>query len=95
MFGSRGSGPPHPARLKHGNQWERAGKVLARPARPGETVHTLEGPVTALDGDFVVQGDKGEQWPVPGDEFRRRYRGPVPVYDLSKVSMAAPEPGRV
>ena len=82
MFGSRGSGPPHPARLKHGNQWERAGKVLARPARPGETVHTLEGPVTALDGDFVVQGDKGEQWPVP-------------VYDLSKVSMAAPEPGRV
>ena len=51
--------------------------------------------MTALDGDFVVQGDKGEQWPVPGDEFRRRYRGPVPVYDLSKVSMAAPEPGRV
>jgi hypothetical protein len=67
-------------RHKSANEWERSGTVLARPARPGETIHTLEGPITADDGDFVVQGDRGEQWPVPNEEFRRRYRGPVPVY---------------
>jgi hypothetical protein len=72
-------------RHKHGNLWERRGKVLVRPARPGETIHTLEGPVTAADGDWVIQGNRGEQWPVPRDEFRRRYRGPVPVYDGSNA----------
>jgi hypothetical protein len=65
---------------KRGDQWERSGDVLVRPARAGETIHTLEGPVTAADGDWVIQGDRGEQWPVPDGEFRRRYRGPVPVY---------------
>ena len=54
-------------------QWRRKGRVQARPARPGETVNTLEGPTTAADGDWVVRGSNGEQWPVPGDEFARRY----------------------
>jgi hypothetical protein len=72
-------------RHKHGNHWERRGKVLVRPARPGETIHTLEGTVPASDGDWVIQGNRGEQWPVPHDEFRRRYRGPVPVYGGSNV----------
>jgi hypothetical protein len=73
-------------RMADGDTWEREGKVLAREARPGETIHTLEGPVTAAAGDWVIQGNRGEQWPVPGDEFRRRYRGPVPVYESSKSS---------
>jgi hypothetical protein len=73
-------------RHKHGNHWERTGKVLARPAGPGEIIHTLGGPVPAHDGDWVIQGNRGEQWPVPGDKFRRRYRGPVPVYDASGVA---------
>jgi hypothetical protein len=81
-------------RHAHGDQWERRGTVLARPARPGETVHTLEGPVTAGEGDFVVQGDRGEQWPVSSEEFRRRYRGPVPVYRGPK-SASEPEPAGV
>jgi hypothetical protein len=68
-----------------GNRWERKGTVLARPARAGETIHTLEGPITAAGGDFVVQGDKGEQWPVAGDEFARRYAGPVPVYEAPDI----------
>ena len=72
-------------RHKDGNHWERWGKVLVRPARPGETIQTLEGPVTAADGDWIIQGDRGEQWPVPCDEFRRRYRGPVPVYEGPNV----------
>ncbi|WP_236971314.1 hypothetical protein [Mycobacterium haemophilum] len=54
-------------------QWRRKGRVQARPAQAGETVNTLEGPTTAADGDWVVRGSNGEQWPVPGDEFARRY----------------------
>jgi hypothetical protein len=54
-------------------QWRRKGRVLARPAHPGETVNTLEGPTSAAAGDWVVRGSDGEQWPVPGDEFARRY----------------------
>lgn len=54
-------------------QWCRKGRVQARPAQSGETVNTLEGPTTAADGDWVVRGAEGEQWPVPGHEFAERY----------------------
>jgi hypothetical protein len=54
-------------------QWRRKGRVQARPAYPGETVNTLEGPTAAADGDWVVRGADGEQWPVPGAEFAQRY----------------------
>jgi hypothetical protein len=54
-------------------QWQRKGRVQARPANPGETVNTLEGPTAAAEGDWVVRGASGEQWPVPSDEFARRY----------------------
>jgi hypothetical protein len=54
-------------------QWRRKGLVQARPAQPGEIVTTLEGPTAAAKGDWVVRGSNGEQWPVPGDEFARRY----------------------
>ncbi|SOX56098.1 hypothetical protein MAAFP003_4798 [Mycobacterium ahvazicum] len=54
-------------------QWQRKGRVQARPAYPGETINTLEGPTSAAEGDWVVRGASGEQWPVPGDEFARRY----------------------
>ena len=54
-------------------RWQRKGRVQARTAYPGEAVNTLEGPTTAADGDWVVRGSSGEQWPVPGDEFARRY----------------------
>jgi hypothetical protein len=56
-----------------GNQWQRRGTVLARPAQPGEAIETLEGPTTAADGDWVVRGTDGEEWPVPGREFAERY----------------------
>lgn len=54
-------------------QWRRKGQVQGRPAHAGETINTLEGPTIAADGDWVVRGSDGEQWPVPGDEFARRY----------------------
>jgi hypothetical protein len=77
------------------DKWERRGTVLARSAQPGETIHTLDGPEMAADGDWVIQGNRGEQWPVPSDEFRRRYRGPVPVYTLSNVGVSPARATRV
>lgn len=62
---------------EEGDRWQRCGTVRARPAEDGETVATLEGSVRASSGDWVVQGDQGEQWVVPGEQFARRYDGPV------------------
>ena len=61
-----------------GNRWRRTGTVEARPARAGEVVDTLEGPVTAAEGDWVVRGDAGECWPVPADAFAERYESVGP-----------------
>ena len=63
------------SRYEHidGDAWRRHGVVTARPARGGEVVDTLEGQVTAAEGDWVVRGEQGEEWPVPADEFARRY----------------------
>lgn len=66
-------------------RWQRKGRVQARPAHPGETVNTLEGPTTAAEGDWVVRGSSGEQWPVPGDEFARRYAEYRPPEEASTV----------
>ena len=60
------------------DRWRRTGFVLARPARARETIDTLEGPATAADGDWVVRGEHGEQWPVPAGQFWQRYDGPLP-----------------
>ncbi len=68
------------ARYEHvdGRHWRRHGMVRARPAREGEIIDTLEGRLTASAGDWVVRGEHGDEWPVPGDEFAQRYEGPVP-----------------
>ncbi|OBF03954.1 hypothetical protein A5730_19110 [Mycobacterium sp. ACS4054] len=66
-------------------RWQRKGRVQARPAHAGETVNTLEGPTTAAEGDWVVRGTTGEQWPVPGAEFARRYAEFHPPEEASAV----------
>lgn len=58
-----------------GRRWHAYGVVLARAAKPGEVIETLEGRETAGDGDFVVMGDKGEQWIVTAAKFAKRYDG--------------------
>ncbi|MFT3660689.1 MAG: hypothetical protein QM809_04650 [Gordonia sp. (in: high G+C Gram-positive bacteria)] len=55
------------------NRYRRIGSVRARPARPGETVVSKEGPTVAREGDWVVQGDTGDRWCVPGVDFSRGY----------------------
>jgi RyR domain len=66
-----------------GNQWRRRGTVSARPAHAGEIIDTLEGPTTAADGDWVVRGTNGEEWPVPADEFAQRYAKVDPSVDVT------------
>jgi hypothetical protein len=63
------------ARYEHidGNRWRRHAVVTARQAKPGEVIETLEGAVTAAEGEWVVRGEQDEEWPVPADEFARRY----------------------
>jgi hypothetical protein len=58
-------------------RYRRYGTVLARPAMRRELISTLEGEVVANAGDWIVQGNQGEQWPVPDSQFRDSYAGPI------------------
>ncbi len=58
-------------------RYRRSGTVLARRAGDREVVHTLEGDVVANRGDWIVQGTGGERWPVPDEQFRGSYDGPL------------------
>ena len=57
-----------------GDRWRRTGRVRARPAVPGEVVVSLEGEQTARDGDWVVEGARGEQWLTSASHFAANYR---------------------
>jgi hypothetical protein len=59
------------------NAFRRTGLVLARQARAGEVVETLEGKITAANGDWVLKGQRGDTWTMRDDQFARRYEGPV------------------
>jgi hypothetical protein len=58
-------------------RYRRSGTVLARHAIRREVISTLEGDVVANEGDWIVQGNQGEQWPVPDSQFRENYEGPL------------------
>lgn len=70
-----------------GNTWRRCGDVKARKARGEEVIQTLEGPLTAEPGDWIVQGSHGEQWPVDPDTFKQQYQGPLsdPTPSLTRL----------
>jgi hypothetical protein len=57
-------------------RYRRSGSVLARRTMRQEVISTLEGEVVANEGDWVIQGPHGEQWPVPDGQFREGYEGP-------------------
>lgn len=58
-------------------RYRRSGEVQARRVAGREVVHTLEGDVLADDGDWIVRGQQGEQWPVHDAQFRESYEGPL------------------
>jgi hypothetical protein len=56
------------------DRWRRTGRVSAQRAVPGELVITLEGPVTAHPGDWVIKGTAGEQWITSAEHFQKSYK---------------------
>ncbi|GAA4758306.1 hypothetical protein [Gordonia alkaliphila] len=62
----------------HPELFYRMGSVVARRAIPGEVVVSDEGEATACPGNWLVQGELGERWLVPGLHFSGNYlsRGP-------------------
>ena len=44
-----------------------------RIAEQPETIQTLEGPVKAPAGAYIMTGTKGENWPIPADKFKATY----------------------
>ena len=57
-----------------GDRCRRTGEVSAQPAVPGELVITLEGPATAVAGDWVIKGAAGEQWITSAEHFAANYK---------------------
>lgn len=60
-----------------GDRYERTGSVQVRPAKDGELIDTLEGPLVAHTGEWVVRGDIGEEWVITAERLRSGYRAPV------------------
>lgn len=60
-------------RLLDGDTYERRGEVEAVLARPGQVVQSVEGPQTAVAGDWLVTNDRGFTWLVPWSHFVRSY----------------------
>ena len=48
-------------------------RLLVRKAIPGEVLHTLNGDVTANEGDYVITGVNGEQYPCDPEIFNKLY----------------------
>jgi hypothetical protein len=57
--------------------WLRTGNYRAWQVSQAVVLRTREGRATALPGDWVVEGARGERWPVTDDQFRRSYAAPA------------------
>lgn len=47
--------------------------VRAIQAEKDTIIETLEGPLTAKKGDWIITGVEGEQWPVKKEIFEKTY----------------------
>jgi hypothetical protein len=56
-----------------GDRYERIGTVQVRPARSGERIETLEGPLIAAAGEWVVRGEQGDEWVITGERLASAY----------------------
>jgi len=57
-----------------GEEWRRTGTFLAWQVSETQVLRTMEGRAIAQPGDWVVEGNGGERWPVTDEQFRRTYR---------------------
>lgn len=62
----------HPILVQHA-QWERSAPCTYRPSQKTLTIRTLEGEMTAVAGDWVIRGVKGEFYPCKPDIFEATY----------------------
>jgi hypothetical protein len=59
------------------HRYRRVGIVLATQATCRQIIPTLEGGAVAEEGDWIIQGQAGERWPVPAEHFEKTYEGPL------------------
>ena len=57
-----------------GEAWRRIGTYRAWQVSERCILRTMEGKAIARPGDWVVEGFRGERWPVADEQFRRTYR---------------------
>jgi hypothetical protein len=57
-----------------GEVFRRTGTYRAWQVSQHFILRTMEGKAIARPGDWVVEGFRGERWPVADDQFRRTYR---------------------
>ena len=62
-----------------------------RIAEQPETIETLEGPQPAAVGAYIMTGTKGENWPIPKDEFEKNYNI---IGDNTAAKKPLPIPGK-
>lgn len=64
-------------RLSHepvsGDRWRRIGIFRAWQVGETQILRTLEGRATADPGDWIVEGHRGERWPVRDSQFQHSY----------------------
>jgi hypothetical protein len=56
-----------------GELWRRVGMFSAWRTSETLVIRTKEGRATANPGDWVVEGELGERWPISDEQFRRTY----------------------
>jgi hypothetical protein len=57
-----------------GDRWRRIGTYRAWQVTEEQVLRTMEGRAVAQAGDWVVEGHRGQRWPVTDEQFRRTYR---------------------
>jgi hypothetical protein len=57
-----------------GNRRRRTGMVRAWRVSEGTVLRTIERKAMARPGDWIVQGPRGERWPITDQQFTRGYR---------------------
>lgn len=60
-----------------GGRWRRTGTYHAWRVSAAHVLRTMEGRAVTQTGDWVVEGHRGERWPVTDEQFRRTYRPAV------------------
>ena len=62
-----------------GELWQRTGAFRAWQVSEALVLRTMEGRAVAQQGDWVVEGSRGERWPVSDSQFRRTYSPASPA----------------